>query len=156
MRRVSRTRLLEIVQWVRGLRALGRGVAEESDSPRALAALEAMEQLGGLVAATAQPQAERARRLAPDIAGEPVALLAAARALRFYLPLEPGTEFEIDATLVPEEGELAVVTCEVRRPNGDRVARGELRFLLVPGTGEHAREAKTRDKLRASLGVTNW
>jgi hypothetical protein len=134
------------------MRAIAQGEAPAGGAPRALLALEAMEALASLLAITAEPQAERSRRLAPARTIEPVALLAAARTLRFYLPIEPGTTFEVEVTLIPEEGELVVAQCEARRPDGDRAARGELRFLLVPGAGEHAREARARDALRASLG----
>ncbi len=149
-------KLTKVLHWSRGQRALAAGVAPDGPVGRALTALEAMEALGSLLAATADPQNERARRLSPDIKSEPVALLAAARSLRFYLPIEPGQPFEVDATVVPDEGELALVQVEARRPNGERAARGELRFLVVPAVGEHAREAKARDALRKSLGPTNW
>ncbi|MEZ0229706.1 MAG: hotdog fold domain-containing protein, partial [Planctomycetota bacterium] len=98
----------------------------------------------------------RAKRLSPSNKEEPVALLAAARSLRFYLPIEPSHPFEVEATIVPDEGELALVQVEARRPNGERAARGELRFLVVPPVGEHAREGRARDALRKSLGPTSW
>lgn len=145
-------RLVEVIQWVPGMRAIAYAQAPSTPAPRPLTGLDAMEALAGLLAATAEPQADRARRLASD-GSEPVALLAAARSMRIYLPLEPGLRFEVEATLVPEEGELVVVQTEARREDGDRAARAELRFLLVPGTGEHAREARERDGLRASLGA---
>jgi 3-hydroxymyristoyl/3-hydroxydecanoyl-(acyl carrier protein) dehydratase len=149
-------RLTKVLQWQRGVSALATGVAPEGPVGRALTALDAMDQLGGLLAATADPQAERARRLAPTARSSPVALLASARSLRFYLPIEPGQPFEVEATIVPDEGELALVQIEARRPNGERAARGELRFLIVPATGEHRKDGQARDALQKVLGPTAW
>src|SRR4051812_26588370 len=117
---MSNVRLTKVLHWSRGQRALATGVAPEGSVGKALTALEAMESLGSLLAATADPQSERARRLAPENHLEPVGLLAAARSLRFYLPIEPGQPFEVEATVVPDEGELALVQVEARRPNGER------------------------------------
>lgn len=150
------TRLVELVAWQPRSRAVARAIAADGPAPCALAAFESLELLGGLLAATAEPQAARARHMAPDLASDPVALLAASRSLRFYLPLEPGSAFEVEATLLPDAGELVVVQAEARCPNGDRSARGELRFLLVPGAGEHAREARARDAVRAGLAGGPW
>jgi hypothetical protein len=145
-----------MLHWSRGARALATGVALDGPVGRALTALEAMEALGGLLAATADPQHERARRLAPDSRGDPVALLASARSLRFYLPIEPGQPFEVEATVIPDDGELALIQVEARRPNGERAARGELRFLIVPAVGEHLRDGQARDALRKDLGSVRW
>lgn len=153
---MSGARLTKVLHWSRGQRALAAGVSADGPVGRALTSLEAMEALGGLLAATADPQAERAKRLAPDNKLDPVALLASARSLRFYLPIEPSQPFEVEATIVPDEGELALVQVEARRPNGERAARGELRFLIVPPVGEHTREGKARDALKKSLGPTAW
>jgi hypothetical protein len=149
-------KLTKVLHWSRGMRALATGVAPEGIAGKPLTGLEAMEMLGGLLAATAEPQFDRAKRLAPEAKGDPVALLAAARSLRFYLPIEPGQPFEVEATVVPDEGELALVQVEARRPNGERAARGELRFLIVPPIGEHLREAKARDALRKTLAPCDW
>jgi hypothetical protein len=149
-------RLTKILHWSSGQRALATGVSAEGPVGRALTALEAMEALASLLAATADPQSERARRLASESKRDPVGLLAAARSLRFYLPIEPGQPLEVEATVVPDDGELVLVQVEARRPNGERAARGELRFLVVPAVGEHEREGKARDALRKSLGSVDW
>jgi hypothetical protein len=149
-------RLTKVLHWSRSMRALAACMAPDGPVGRALTSLEAMEALGGLLAATADPQHDRARRLAPDAKGDPVALLAGARSLRFYLPIEPVQPFEVEATIVPDEGELALVQVEARRPNGERAARGELRFLVVPPVGEHLREGQARDALKKSLAPQSW
>ncbi|HZU98469.1 MAG TPA: hypothetical protein VFF73_17320 [Planctomycetota bacterium] len=153
---MTEARLTRVLHWTHGVRGLASGMAPQGGIARAIHAFEAMEALGGLVAATADPQYDRAKRLSPGTGGDPVALLAGARSLRFYLSLEPGQPFEVEATVVPDEGELALVQCEVRRANGERAARGELRFLVVPPVGEHLRDAHARDALRSSLGPTDW
>ena len=150
------TPIERVVHYTRGVRALVQAKAPPGGGPKPLTALDGMEALARLLACTAEPQAERARRMAPSVAGDPVALLAAARALRFYLPVEPGGLYEVEATIVPDEGELAVVQVEARRENGERAARGELRYLLVPGAGEHVRDSKDRDAVRARLGPGPW
>src|SRR5437763_16590600 len=98
---MSGARLTRVLHWSRGVRALATAVAPDGTVGRPLTALEAMEMLAGLLASTADPQYDRAKRLAAESKGDPVALLAAARSLRFYLPIEPAQPFEIEATVVP-------------------------------------------------------
>lgn len=148
--------LTKILHWVRGERALASALAGRSSVPRPLAALEAAEKLAGLLASTSPNHAERVRRLAPQAKEDPIPLVAAARSLRFYLPLEAGDTFELEATLLADPGDLAVVHFEARLPTGERAATGELRYLLVPASGDHQREVAARAALKAHLDWKAW
>ncbi|MBI3725946.1 hypothetical protein HY251_18620 [bacterium] len=149
-------RLTKILHWTRGEHALAEAVAASGDLPRPFSALEAMESLAGLLAVTSDAHFEQARRLAPDAREGPVPLIAGARSLRFYLPVQPRTGFEVEATVIPEQGELVVIAVESRLTSGERVAKGELRFLLVPGAGEHAATSRAQQALREGLGYAGW
>lgn len=149
------TKLLRVLHWARGEHALAHVEAAGGDLTRPLTALEGMESLAGLLATTSEAHAASVQRLAPETKGA-VPLLAAAKSLRFYLPIPPRATFEVEATVVPEGGELVVVQTEARLTSGERAAKGELRFLLVPGAGEHARAATTLAQLREGLGSFDW
>jgi hypothetical protein len=152
----ERAYLTKILHWVRGERALATAfVRREPRVPYPLAGLEVAEQLSGLLASTSPAQTERVKRLVPSMTEEPIPLLAAARSLRFYLPLEPGETFEIEAVMLQDGGELASVHFEARLTSGERVATGELRYLLVPPT-DHEREVRARAELKARLAWDNW
>lgn len=153
---LASARLTKILHWSKGEHALAECVSPASDLPRPFTALEGMEALGGLLALTSVVHFDQARRLAPDAREDPVPLIAGARSLRFYLPVQPRGTFEVDATVIPEEGELVVITAEARLASGERVAKGELRFLLVPGAGEHAATSRAQKALRESLGFGAW
>jgi len=152
----TKPRMVKVLHWVRGERALATALTPRIDAPRPLAGLEVAEQLSGLLASTSAPHAERVKRLAPSVAEAPIPLLAAARSLRFYLPLEGGEAFELEANLLPDPGDLVVVHFEGRLPTGERALTGELRYLLVPATGDHTREVRAREALKMSLGFKGW
>lgn len=149
-------RLIKILHWVRGERALATAISGRGPAPRPLAALEVAEKLAGLLASTSPLHAERVRRLAPKAKEDPIPLIAAARSLRFYLPLETGDTFELEATLLADPGDLSVVHFEARLPTGERAATGELRYLLVPASADHQREVEARAALKASLDWQAW
>jgi hypothetical protein len=147
----SGPKLTRLLRWAPGDSALGQANAIEGSSRRALVALEAFERLASLIAATGEPQSQTARRLSPDAKLDPVALLIAVRSARIYLAVESGALIEVECSLANEPGELVVVKGEVRNGAGERVAKAELQYLIVPAAGEHLREAQFREGLRAQL-----
>jgi hypothetical protein len=144
-------KLTRLVRWAPGDSALATATAGDGSSKRALVALEAFERLAALIAATAEPQSQEARRLAPDAKLGPVAILLAVRSGRIYLAVEPGASIEIECSLANEPGELVVVKGEVRNGGGERVAKAELQYVILPAAGEHLYEAQIRETIRARL-----
>jgi hypothetical protein len=144
-------KILRLIRWTAGDTAVAQVQMVEGSATRPLVAIEAFERLAALLASTAVPQSDVARRLSPQAPAEPIALLTSVRAARIYLAIAPGSLVDIECQLSPEQAELVVAKGEVRASNGERAAKADLQFLIVPGTGEHLREAQQRDALRKRL-----
>jgi hypothetical protein len=143
---------LRLVRWTPGDCIVARGQIEDGSHRRPLVALEAIERLAAVLASTAEPQLGLARRLMPEAPSEPVGLLTTVRSARVYLALESGSTIEVECTVAREpDAELVLVKGEARNGNGQRAAKAELQYLLVPGAGEHLRDAQLRDATRTKL-----
>lgn len=142
---------LRLVRWTPGDSIVCRGQVEDGSHRRPLVGVEVIERIASVLAGTAEPQLGMARSLSPDAPHDPVALLTNVRSARVYLALESGATVEVDCSLAHEPGELVLVKGEARNGTGARVAKAEFQYLLVPGAGEHLREAQLRNAFRLRL-----